>query len=384
MSSTVLATESRAASSSGGAIVRPAEPRDNAARCELFARVAMDSDLVVSVHRTPDFDALYRLQAKEWLSVVIELDGRIEGTATILVRDGYLDGAVRRVGYLGDLRLSPKLEGRMLLDRFFRPLLEEARDRLGCELFLTAVIASNHRALRALTRDTPRSKQNGRPRYTLAGDFDIRSLHLLLPRRAASLPGVVRRATMHDLPALIRLLDEDARSRPFGFVFSRDLERRLAAWPGFAIESFLLAESGGRLLGALALWDAAPVKRMVVREFRGGMRRVRFGYDLIARLLGMPPLPAAGETLRYQYVTHQAIPSGDPRVLRALLTHAHRDLRGKGPQLIMTCAPHGSPLEPAYRGFQATNLPAKLFAVTLPELEPPRLSGWPGFEMALV
>lgn len=384
MTSAVLTTRADADSNRTGAVVRPAEPRDNAARCDLFARVTMDSDLVISVHRGPDFDALYRLQSDEWLSVVVELDGRVEGTGTILVRDGYLNGIPRRVGYLGDLRFSPRLEGRLLLDRFFRPLLEDARERLGCELFLTAVIASNRRALRALATETPRSRRSGRPRYTVVGDFDIRSLHLLLPRRAEASAVKVRRATPDDLPRLTRLLDDDARSRPFGYVFERDLPRRLAAWPGLTADSFLLAERGGQLVGALALWDASPVKRMVVREYRGAMRRVRFAYNLAARVLRVPGLPAAGETLRYLYVTHQAIPSGDPAVLRALLGRAHHESRGTGAQLLMTCAPHGSPLEPAFRGFLCTNLTARLFAVTLPGVEPPPITTWPGFEMALV
>ena len=383
-----LVTSRESAATASRVVVRPAEPRDNAARCDLFARVTMASDLVLSVHRGPDFDALYRLQTDRWLSVVLELDGAIEGTAALLVRDGYIGGVRRRVGYLGDLRFSPKLEGRMLLDRHFRPLLEEARERFGCELLLTAVIASNQKALRALTRETPRSRRAGRPRYTPVGDFDIRSIHLLLPRRPERSPFAVRRATERDIPALARLLDSDARSRPFGYVFSEaELRRRLREWPGLSVESFLVAESGsGELAGTLALWDASAVKRMVVEEYRGAMRRVRFGYDLAARVLGVPRLPARGEALRYVYVTHQAIPSGDPRILRALLTTAHRDARGSGPQLIMTCAPRGSTLEPAFRGFMCTSLPARLFAVTLPEIELPAgvASTWPGFEMALV
>jgi len=370
------------------AVVRAAEPRDNAARCELFARVAMDSDLVLSVRRDPDFDALYRLQTSDWLSLVIELDGAIEGTGTILVRDGYVGGVSRRVGYLGDLRFSPKLEGRLLLDRFFGPLLQEVRQRFGCELFLTAVIASNQRALRALTRETERSRRAGRPRYTLVRDFDIRSLHLLLPRRDERSAFRVRRATEHDVPALLALLDADARSRPCGFVFTaRELERRLREWPGLSVGSFLLAEDeAGKLVGTLALWDAASVKRMVVQAYRRSMRRVRFAHGIVAGALGMPRLPAPGGELRYKYVTHQAIPSGDPRILRALLTRAYRELRGGGSHFLTICAPARSSLEPAFRGFQCTNLPAQLFAVTLPGVEVPGdlAATWPGFEMALV
>src|SRR5918911_3390691 len=110
----------------------------------------MPADLELSVRRDPDFDALYRLQSDRWASWVIELDGRVEGMGTVLVREGYLGGAPRRLGYLGHLRLSPRAGGRHLLHRAYTPVLRETAARSGCDLFLAAVIASNARALRAL------------------------------------------------------------------------------------------------------------------------------------------------------------------------------------------------------------------------------------------
>ena len=374
----------------GAAIVRPAAAADDAARRALFARVAMEGDLGLTVCRDPDFDALYRMQACDWESWVVELDGRVEGTGTVLVRDGYLGGARRRIGYLGDLRFSPRAEGRMLLDRWYGPILRGAAERLGCELFLTAIIASNARALRALTVSTARAARAGRPRYTPLMDFDIRSLHLLPPRwRARSAGSVrVRRATDADVPALAHLLDADARARPFGEPMDeRELRRRLAEWPGLAAQWFYVAcQRDGALVGCLALWDAAPVKRLVVTAYRGRMRRVRTAYDVGARLLGRAPLPAPGDAFRYQYVTHQAVPSGDPTVLRALLDAAYRDARRAGYHFLSVCAPAADPLAPALRRFAATSLPARLYLVTLPETEIPAacFGGRAGFEMALV
>lgn len=386
-----MTTAAAAPSATSAIVLRAAEPGDNAGRCALFARVTMETELGLSVRRDPDFDALYRLQSRDWHSVVVELEGRVEGTGTILVRDGYVNGEVKRVGYLGDLRLSPKVQGRLLLDRAFAGLLAQARDRFGCELFLTSVIASNTRALRALVTRTARSRAAGRPVYAPVGDFDIRSLHLLVPRRSAGDAVAVRRAVDADIPAIARLLDDDARRRPFGYVFTeQELRRRLAEWPGLGIGSFYLADAGaGDIRGCIALWDATPVKRMVVTAYRGSMRRVRFGYDLVARFLGRAPLPRTGEAFRYLYVTHQAVRGDVPTVLRALLEAAYRDAREAGQHFLSVCVPNGSALEPAYRGFHSTSLTARLFVVSLPDVDvslvvPPATSEWPGFEMALV
>jgi hypothetical protein len=374
-----------------GLIVRPALPSDDAARRGLLADVAMDTDLSLSIRRAPTVDAMYALHATAWESWVVASDaGAIEGMGSLLVRDGYLgrDGRVGTVGYLGDLRLSPRAEGRLLLDRLYGPTLAEARGKYTCEYFLTGIIASNTRARRALTVETARSVRRGRPRYTLLREFDIRSLHLVLPRRREPSSISVRRATTGDIPAIAALLDADARRRPFGYPMpDTELRRRLATWPGLRAESFHIAERSKEIVGVVAPWDAAPVKETVVTAYRGSMRRVRVTHDLAARLFRRPLLPKPGEAFRYQYLTHLAVPAGDVDVLRALLASVYRSARAEGFHFLSVCAPAGDPLDAAYRGYSVTNLRAHLYLVTLPDTTIPdtlRSAPMPGFEMALV
>jgi hypothetical protein len=304
------------------------------------------------------------------------------------VRDGYLSGDRVRVGYVGDLRFSPRAEGRHLLDRMYGPILRSASERFGCGYFLTAIIASNARAKRALTTSTPRARRRGRPSYTLLREFDIRSIHLVLPRRQERLPYTVRRATAADIPSLARFLDDEARSRPFGYVLDEsELRRRLARWPALSTGSFHLAEdAAGRLAGCLALWDAAPIKRTVVTAYRGSMRRVRIAHDIVALLVRRPRMPRPGGEFHYQYATHVAVPSHDPLVMRALLQSAYGAARSDGCHFLSICAPVGDALEPAFRGYITTDLRAELHLVTLPGVALPTIDAtvWPGFEMALV
>ena len=367
--------------------LRRATPEDGAAMCELFARVPMETELALSIRRDPDFTALLRLQSDDWECWVGEEGGRVEAMASTVFRDGYLGGQIRRVGYLGDLRLSSRVQGRHLLNRLYGPTLAASCEARGCVASLTAVIASNVRALRVLTAQNRR--QHGMPRYTPLRDFRIRNLHLTIPRFPHGGAFRVRRAAEADVPALAAFLDADARRRPFGQPMPEaELRRRLAEWPGLRIDSFYLAEDGaGALVGCLAVWDAAPVKRTVVSAYRGKMRRIKAGYDVAARIFRFPRLPDPGEELRYLYATHQAVPSDDPAVLRALLERVYADHRRSGYVLLSLFVPEDDPMESAFRGFQFTDLPARLFVVTPPGTEPPPeclAHGRPGFEMALV
>jgi hypothetical protein len=367
--------------------VRPAGVSDNAALCETFAGITMDADLQLSIRRDPDFMALYRMQTDCWECWVGERGGEIVGLGALLARSGYLDGAAVRVGYLGDLRVSPRVPGALrLLAQLYGPALDRFAESSGCDFFLTTIIASNSRALRALTSD--RSRQLGIPRYQLLQRFDIRAVHLVLPRRRVTGGFVVRRALQADIPPLASFLDADSRRRPFGYVLDElELRRRLARWPGLDISDFYLAFDGESLVGCCAAWDATPVKRTVVKAYRGSMQWVRRVHDAAAPLLRVPRLPVGGEPLRYAYLTHLAIPGDDPAVMRALLEAVYRDRRSDGYHFLSVCVPEGDPLGPAYAGFLASNLKSNLYVVAArgrkaPEID---LSGKRiGFEMALV
>lgn len=349
----------------------------------------MDADLSLSIRRAPTVDALYALHAREWETwVVADGDDVIEGMGSVLVRDSSLEGQPCNVGYLGDLRFSARAEGRHLLDRAFGPILRQTRERHDCEYYLTAIITANTRARRALTVQTARAVRHGRPRYTLLREFDIRSLHLVPPRLHERAAVSVRRATAGDIASIASLLDDDARRRPFGYRMSEfALQSRLASWPGLKIESFHVAESSRGLVGVVAPWDAAPVKQTVVVKYSGTFSRVRLLHDMAARSLRRPSLPEPGGAFRYQYLTHLAVPSDDPRVLRALLASVYESARRDNFHFLSACVPVGDPLKPAYRGYLATNIRAQLYLVTLADVPIPEAlfsAPMPGFEMALV
>jgi len=370
--------------------VRRARADDDQACRALLAGVAMEAELSLSVRRAPRVDAMYALHTRAWEQwVAVDEADVVEGMASVLVRDGYLGGAVVPVGYLGDLRLSRRAEGRQVIDRFYGPMLAGAVARHGCASFLTTIISSNERARRALTVQTGRALRRGRPRYTLVREFDIRSLHLVLPRLPERSPHRVRNATAADVPEVAALLDADARRRPFGYPMPEwELRRRLAAWPGLRIEDFHLAhDRHGVLLGVVAPWDASPVKQTMVHAYRGRMRRVRIAHDVAARLLGRSRLPASGGALRYQYLTHLAVRADDPTVLRALLGSAFAAARRAGHHFLSVPVPVGDPMSEAYRGYLGTDIRAGLYVVTVAGTPAPEglLHGpMPGFEMALV
>jgi hypothetical protein len=361
---------------------RLATPADNRSCLELFSAVPMRGELVLSTQREPDFFALYAMQRVEPFTWVgDDGEGGLVGMATALIRDGWLDGAPARVGYLGDLRI--RFDRARTFGRFFGDFFDVLCERTGCSQYYTAILTSNRAAMNALTKR--KAKRVNQPYYQRLHAFDAVSVQLTRPRSPSSAVRV-RSATTADLPRLVEVLAAEHRQRPFGYRYDLgELEHRLARWPGFTLEDTLLAEDAdGGLLGLTTLWDPSPVKRYRVHAYEGSMKWVKRGFNLAASLARWPKLPEPGGEFRYAYLSNLWVKDQSPATFRALLEHAYARLQPKGFHFFTFELDENDSLAPALRGFRTQRLGFTLFGVT-----PAKLSrtvwqpGRTGFEIAL-
>ena len=365
--------------------LRLAQPTDNAALLELFAHVPMAGSLALVTRRDPDVFALYDIQRGLRECWVYADDDRLSGMGTVLVREGWLDGHACRVGYLGDLRGRFAVRRQRGLARLYGEIFEGVRQRYGCNVFLTAVLASNAVAIHSLARRRP--ERLSQPYYHLLRRFAAVSVHFTRRRLASTRPGVwVRHATETDIPALSALLDTDHRGRPFGYRFDTgELAHRLAHWPGLTLEhTYLAHDRHGQLLGCASAWDPSSLKSYQVEAYRGSMIWAKHGLNLLAALCRTPRLPEPGARFRAFYLCNVSIRDEHPVILRALLEHIYADFHPRGYHFFMVNMYEDDPLAPALRGFCRRSLAFHLYAVTsssAPQTVYPR--GRPGFEMVL-
>lgn len=364
-------------------IPRLATSADNAALLELFAAVPMRGELILSTQRSPDFFALYRMQRGIAECYVGDSDdGKLLGMGGLLVRDGFLKGEPARVGYLGDLRVRFGASRHAGLARFYGRIFDEARQKHGCEHFLTGVLADNAAALNALVRR--KKRREDQPVYHLLREYTATSIQFAGRQRASPGPLEIRTAEPRDLDAIEAFLAEDHRKRPFGYRFDQgELRHRLDHWPGFILAQTYLAFDGGRLVGCATAWDPSPVKRFKVEAYRGSMRWAKWGFNALARVGGFTPLPEPGSEFRYFYLCNVSIQRDDPAILRALLARIYGDFRGRGYHFFTLYLDEADPLRPAIRGFWTRELHFHLYVVTRSEAKPDIGEGRTGFEIAL-
>lgn len=370
--------------------VRRATADDNDRILDLMADVPMEGGLIVATRRDPDFFALYRIQRGEHrLWTFDDDDGlALKGMGGFLIRDGFLDGAPARVGYLGDLRTRGLARERLAFPQIYANLFQRTVDDTGCEHFLTGVIADNERAIRALSSTSTKSaRRAAQPHYHLLQRFDMANVHFVgrLPRRRV--PGLtVRIATVDDVPAITSLLANDHRQRPFGWRFDEgEFEHRLATWPGFSLdETFCAFDDRGRLMGVTTCWDAAAVKRYRVVRYAGQMVTVKRALDVVGRVAGTAPLPDPGQDFRYFYLTNLSVKDDNPVVMQALVDAIYARHARAGFHFFAFPLYAGDPLARGLKGYMVRRMPFHLYAVTSSSrARSDWQSGRPGFEMAL-
>lgn len=369
---------------SSATALRPAQRFDNAQLLELFGSVPMEGDLVLATKRDPDFFALYDMQGGPTECLVSERNGVLTGVSAFLVRPGWLDGREQMVGYLGDLRTRFSARRSALVAKYYQQAFDTVSHRHDCQVFLTAILASNQAALNALVRC--RNARRKQPHYHLLRRFSAASVHFLRPRKPRQSAYRVRCAQERDIPEIVALLDADHRQRAFGYRFDQgEFQHRLSYWPGFCLANTYLAfDTNGCLVGCTTAWDPSPVKRYQVNAYRGAMVWLKRGYNALATILRCPCLPAPGGMFRYFYLCNTSVVDENLAVFRSLLEHVYTDFQPRGYHFFTLCMYEDDPFQPALKGFFTRALPFHLYAVT--SSDHPRRDfppGRTGFEIAL-
>jgi hypothetical protein len=295
----------------------------------------------LSLAREPDaFAADFGLSRSHGFIIAREhAGGAAIGVCERSVRDAFVDGEVRRLPYLGALRVTPAYRHRIRVLRSgfeaVRALLQEPFDLAPDLPFaLTSITADNAAARRVLGAGLP-----GLPSYRPVGELSTFALRT----KAYAMPDGVEQATDKDIPAIAVLLQRVYRRYQLAPVWrAADLERLLAVG-GLRIEDFLIARRGPGVCACLAVWDQSKVKQTVIQDYAPWLRRLRPLVNLAAPLTSMPRLPPPGSALRQVYLSHVAVEDDEPAVFRALLRAGSALARRRGFEVALMGFASGHP-----------------------------------------
>lgn len=336
-----------------------AAPGDDAQLRERMASDWIEGAAAISLRREPSYFAVCRLQGKQ-VQVITGREassGRIVAMGSRCITTTFIDGRPERTAYLADLFIDPAYRNGTLLSRTYRFLRElHETDPLPCH---TLIYNDNETALRHLT-----GGRAGLPLYRPCGRLLASSLHLTKRLPALTMPGVeLQRADAGDLPEVIDFLNQCRLKHRWAPVLSLDDFRPDGRCGTLQPQDFFIARRHGRICATMAAWDQSDLRQTHVERYARPTAWLRHGYNLFARLRGMPRLPAPGQALPYVYLACIAAEDDDPALCRTLLRHVYNALCG-GRWLYALAALHeDEPLSAVFADYRAAASAIRLYEV---------------------
>jgi len=384
---------------------RRARQEDEAELRALLHRTPLPGPIRLSMRKEPDFFAAMAVEGERTDVLVAEdvSDGRLVGVGARSEKPCFVNAADApvTVGYLSNLRIEAPYRGGRILKAGYQQMERMHREG-SARLYTTTILEGNIPAIKALT--------SGRPGLPLYRDFGPYHSFMLSARAlpvTAHGPVETSDATPEDTDELVRFWHAEGRRRQF---FPAYKARNLADSPrssspaasgaapslrpvpvegaplrsgsstaagfsspaasgagllsGLCVGDIAVARDCRGIAGTAALWDQTAFRQWFVEGYSGGLALVRPAYNLAARLLRRPTLPAPGSSFAYRFLALLCIRDDRPEVLGALLAHLGRRCRADGfAGLVVAGCAGRDPLRPVLASLPHVLMRSRLYVV---------------------
>ncbi len=304
-----------------------ATPADDAAIRRLLANSPVPGSITLTYEREPDYFLGCGTMGHFWQVPIAKhsADGTLLGVSCRATRPLFVNGQAEDVGYLGQLRIDRRYQGRWLLSQAFRYLRQLHADG-RVEGYITTIIEGNPVAEGVLVT-------RARRHFPAYRQVDRLCTLALIVSRAGKLVARMRRRvpagiTLHagtraSLEEIVAFLQQYGAQRQFFPVYRVDDFGDSPLTRDFRVEDFVVARRGGKIVGVIGLWDQSRYKQTVVQSYHHTWRWFRLLYNAGTRLVGAQSFPPPGGHLHAAYASFVCIKQNDLDVFRVLLDHVY-------------------------------------------------------------
>lgn len=332
---------------------------------EFFERMILPGSIDFSIRRPGSFFDQYRLQSTDFQTIMlIDDQDKINGIASLIFREGHVNGEKQIWGYATDLRVAPTRQAVMQWASRFLPVLESECEARRCKYVFSAVEHHGNQAYNALIRPTSSARRR-LPRYYLVNRFRVVALHGRIPFAAQPLTSIrLKEMQREDIEPLCAYLREQAHERPLADVHDPELfMEKLSRWPGLELEDFRIARNAkGRILGCAALWDNSRAQQFVPQTYNGFAHTLHQSLNIASWFGLVRPTAQPERPMASRYLTHLACDSAE--VFHRLVDDAFSRLAPKEFLVYEHFRGHWRTLPPL--SFIASSLPFGLYMILPP------------------
>ena len=293
-------------------------------------------DIAVKFTRDPDpFASLLAEGSDVVLPVARDRStGRLVGMGACVIRDAWVNGGARRVGYLTGLKALPEFRGWLrLIPQMYAFLREQSP---GVDCYVTTILTANEMARKLLERERPNM-----PRYRFVGGYTTHSFRV-------SRAWEERRVDGGRLDDVVR---------PWG---DGRFNLASAGVPPSVTDADVrvFRDRSGAVLAWCAVVDQRAAKQYRIMRY-GGV------YERLSRLplhwAGYPRLPRAGAVANHVSIVGLGAVGDDPRLMRSLLRGVGAEFRDR--DFVMVGVADGHPAAEALGRMRTVTYESRLYDV---------------------
>jgi hypothetical protein len=353
--------------------------KDNESLLTFFNQTQMKGKgLSLSYDRSPNYFAFLNASSPTHYVLILRDGNEIQGTGTLIIRPGVIQGQKKLVGYLGDLRVTNPRKWGLYWRKFYQKLMKEKKEIVelqDVDHWYTCLLSENLKAKKALIRS-----REGLG-YEFYSDYAMVNLIAEKPWHRSH----YRAFEASDTESVRTFLKDQYLRRDFGFVFENEDEllRRLENWSG--LQGLLVVKEGETILGATLLWDPSEWKRIIIQN-------LPLGAKLSGHLMRcFKKWPREKEELKCLYPTLFQVRDDLPQkereaVASALFSESLKIAQRKGYHVLSVASFTNEPWSEALRGFFSLSTALQFYTVDPGKEIQHELTRFraPGFEMGLV
>lgn len=260
-----------------------------------FRSMNMETNsLSLRYERGPDFFAFLKEQCEEAIIFTMKnADGTIQGLGSVVLIRHFIDGKEELCAYLGDLRISPKLNAKIRLrwKGCYAEIIENFKnieEFKGVRYLYSAILDDNMQALRSLLKNNEQMVYHPLTTYETV---NIYAYKLIAP-----FPNISLKLQKKPFQEVRKFLCENSQGPGLNYFFKSsgedELTRRLSTWKNFNPDAFVSVIDGkGDIILSCAPWQC-ETKKLVVTKIDKFYQTLG---SLIFPLLGIPKLKTGGE-----------------------------------------------------------------------------------------
>ncbi len=332
---------------------------DGALRAVL-RQTPMSGDISLAFHREPSFFIAEQAGNIKSQTLIYqdEESGKVTGIGGRSVRNLYVDGTQKTIGYLSMLRLLPEVRGSTALVRGYKCLRHLHGDG-EVPYYVTTILSENVQAQEILE-----SGRAGLPTYVPVGTLITYLIPLRKKRKSNKLDDQVVGCNEGILPSAHECLNRWNSCYQFAPSYTvDDIAGRSGLLPNFSLKDLYVWREGNETLGTLGVWNQQSFKQTVVTGYSTRAKLVNPFYNGFARLRGWPLLPRVGETMNFLYASLISSADDGGGIFESLLVRACSDWSGKGYDYLLVGLCEGNKLESVAISFASRQLKSKIYLV---------------------